>query len=192
MNLDERHEATTPRPSCASSPRGTHATDTAGLCPRAGKPSNGFGRAYRLSRSAGLQVPRKHPRRLGARYRGAHPAHRRSRRTALSALRQRGRSSSRRPSSPGSEDGIHTAHIAPGQPWQNGTNESFNDRLRDECLDSSGSDSAEKPRRLLSLGGRITTHSVRIRHSGTQTSSEGNRYDQPNTADEVFLQQLVV
>lgn len=29
---------------------------------------------------------------------------------------------------------IETAHIEPGKPWQNGTNESFNGRLRDECL----------------------------------------------------------
>ena len=29
---------------------------------------------------------------------------------------------------------IETAPIAPGKPWQNGTNESFNDKFRDECL----------------------------------------------------------
>ena len=29
---------------------------------------------------------------------------------------------------------IETALIDPGKPWQNGTNESFNGRLRDECL----------------------------------------------------------
>jgi putative transposase len=29
---------------------------------------------------------------------------------------------------------IETAYIAPGKPWQNGTDESFNGRLRDECL----------------------------------------------------------
>jgi putative transposase len=29
---------------------------------------------------------------------------------------------------------IETAHIEPGKPWQNGTDESFNGRLRDECL----------------------------------------------------------
>jgi len=30
--------------------------------------------------------------------------------------------------------GIGTALIDPGKPWQNGTNESFNGRFRDECL----------------------------------------------------------
>ena len=30
--------------------------------------------------------------------------------------------------------GIATALIDPGKPWQNGSNESFNGRLRDECL----------------------------------------------------------
>lgn len=32
------------------------------------------------------------------------------------------------------EQGIDVAFIDPGKPWQNGTNESFNGRLRDECL----------------------------------------------------------
>lgn len=32
------------------------------------------------------------------------------------------------------KEGIDSAHIAPGKPWQNGTDESFNGRLRDECL----------------------------------------------------------
>ncbi len=32
------------------------------------------------------------------------------------------------------DEGIETAYIAPGKPWQNGTNESFNGRFRDECL----------------------------------------------------------
>jgi putative transposase len=31
-------------------------------------------------------------------------------------------------------EGIETAHITPGQPWQNGTNESFNGKYRNECL----------------------------------------------------------
>ncbi len=29
---------------------------------------------------------------------------------------------------------VETAHIDPGRPWQNGTDESFNGKLRDECL----------------------------------------------------------
>lgn len=29
---------------------------------------------------------------------------------------------------------IETAHIDPGKPWQNGSNESFNGKFRDECL----------------------------------------------------------
>ncbi len=32
------------------------------------------------------------------------------------------------------EANIHTAHIDPGKPWQNGANESFNGKFRDECL----------------------------------------------------------
>ena len=33
-----------------------------------------------------------------------------------------------------SEARIETALIDPGKPWQNGTNESFNGKFRDECL----------------------------------------------------------
>ena len=32
------------------------------------------------------------------------------------------------------ESGIETAPIDPGKPWQNGANESFNGKFRDECL----------------------------------------------------------
>ena len=32
------------------------------------------------------------------------------------------------------KEAIETAFIDPGKPWQNGTNESFNGRFRDECL----------------------------------------------------------
>ncbi len=32
------------------------------------------------------------------------------------------------------DSGIDTALIDPGKPWQNGTNESFNGKFRDECL----------------------------------------------------------
>ena len=33
-----------------------------------------------------------------------------------------------------SEVSVETAHIDPGRPWQNGTDESFNGKFRDECL----------------------------------------------------------
>jgi putative transposase len=32
------------------------------------------------------------------------------------------------------EQGIKTALIDPGKPWQNGVGESFNGKFRDECL----------------------------------------------------------
>jgi len=32
--------------------------------------------------------------------------------------------------------GIKTLYIEPGSPWENGYNESFNGRLRDECLNT--------------------------------------------------------
>jgi putative transposase len=32
------------------------------------------------------------------------------------------------------DEGFQTSHIAPGKPWQNGSNESFNGKFRDECL----------------------------------------------------------
>ena len=38
------------------------------------------------------------------------------------------------PPGPSTEAKIDTALIDPGKPWQNGDNESFNGKLRDECL----------------------------------------------------------
>jgi putative transposase len=32
------------------------------------------------------------------------------------------------------QEGIETVYITPGKPWQNGTDESFNGKFRDECL----------------------------------------------------------
>lgn len=32
------------------------------------------------------------------------------------------------------KEGIETAYISPGKPWQDGTDESVNGRLRDKCL----------------------------------------------------------
>ena len=45
-----------------------------------------------------------------------------------------GRSSSRERSCWLADEKIETALIDPGKPWQNGSNESFNGKFRDECL----------------------------------------------------------
>jgi len=47
------------------------------------------------------------------------------------------------------EGGTGTFHIAPGKPWQNGFGESFNGRLRDECLNEHEFWSLEHARVLL-------------------------------------------
>ena len=44
---------------------------------------------------------------------------------------------------------IDTAHIDPGKPWQNATNESFNDKFRDECLSLEWFRSHEEARVLI-------------------------------------------
>lgn len=44
-----------------------------------------------------------------------------------------------------SGSGIATVLNNPGKPWQNGTDESFNGKFRDECRPSSGSARAGKP-----------------------------------------------
>ncbi len=62
-------------------------------------------------------------------------ARQRARRAALSALRQRARvRGDRDPPLAAARPQIETAFIDPGKPWQNGTDESFNGKFRDECL----------------------------------------------------------
>jgi len=45
--------------------------------------------------------------------------------------------------------GIGTAHIDPGKPWQNGADESFNGKLRDECLSAEWFRSREEARTVI-------------------------------------------
>ncbi|MCC6902856.1 MAG: transposase [Polyangiaceae bacterium] len=63
------------------------------------------------------------------------------------------------------DNGFNTAHIAPGKPWQNGTDESFNGKLRDECLNQewfrNRSSRSSKP------GACTTTKSARTRVPAT-------------------------
>lgn len=48
-----------------------------------------------------------------------------------------------------SEAQIQTAYIEPGKPWQNGSNESFNGKFRDECLSMEWFRSREEARVLI-------------------------------------------
>ena len=83
----------------------------------------------------------RQPHPLGPCHRGAVAAGQRTRRAALPALRQwpgvrlaGAAEVDRRFSAGYSAFGIQTALIDPGKPWQNGMLESFNGKLRDECL----------------------------------------------------------
>ena len=68
-------------------------------------------------------------------HRGVKPIGQPTRRSALFALGQRaGVRLARALLQWTVEQGIQIAVIDPGKPWQNGTTESFNGRLRDECL----------------------------------------------------------
>jgi putative transposase len=49
------------------------------------------------------------------------------------------------------ESGIQTAHIDPGKPWQNGTDESFNGKFRDECLSLEWFRSREEARVVIEI-----------------------------------------
>ncbi len=54
--------------------------------------------------------------------------------------------------------GIETAHIDPGKPWQNGTDESFNGKLRDECLSLEWFRSREEARVVIEVWRRHYNH----------------------------------
>ena len=54
--------------------------------------------------------------------------------------------------------GIETALIDPGKPWQNGTDESFNGKLRDECLSLEWFRSREEARVLIETWRRHYNH----------------------------------
>jgi len=58
-----------------------------------------------------------------------------------------------------SQANIDTAAIDPGKPWQNGTNESFHDRFRDECLNMERFRSPLMPQSPSRRGDATTTRS---------------------------------
>ena len=72
------------------------------------------------------------------------------------------------------ESGVAWHYIAPGKPKQNAFVESFNGRLRDECLNETLFASLPRPAPCSTPGGPITTACARIRRSptGHRRSSE--------------------
>jgi putative transposase len=59
------------------------------------------------------------------------------------------------------ERGVRLEFIQPGKPVQNAYVESFNGRLRDECLNANWFTSLSDARRKIETGGKITTSSAR-------------------------------
>lgn len=86
------------------------------------------------------------------------------------------------------DERIDTAHIDPGKPWQNGTDESFNGRLREECLDLEWFRNREEARVLIEAW-RIHYNAVRPHSSlGYLTPDEFKRkYRDPKTPTEATL-----
>jgi putative transposase len=86
------------------------------------------------------------------------------------------------------DERIDTAHIDPGKPWQNGTDESFNGRFREECLDLEWFRNREEARVLIEAW-RTHYNSVRPHSSlGYLTPDEFKRkYRNSKTADEATL-----
>ena len=56
--------------------------------------------------------------------------------------------------------GIKTLYIEPGSPWENGYNESFNGRLRDECLNGETFYTLKEAQFCSNSGGIITITSA--------------------------------
>jgi putative transposase len=86
------------------------------------------------------------------------------------------------------DERIDSAHIDPGKPWQNGTDESFNGRFREECLDLEWFRNREEARVLIEAW-RTHYNSVRPHSSlGYLTPDEFKRkYRNSKTADEATL-----
>jgi transposase InsO family protein len=80
--------------------------------------------------------------------------------------------------------GIETALIDPGKPWQNGMDESFNGRFRDECLSLEWFRSRREAKVIIESGAVITTspaafeprlsHATRIQEAAS-VHSPGSR-----------------
>lgn len=71
--------------------------------------------------------------------------------------------------------GVTTHHIDPGSPWQNAFGESFNDKLRTECLELELFESSDEARRVLESWRRHYNHERPHSSLGYQTPAEVQR-----------------
>ncbi len=71
--------------------------------------------------------------------------------------------------------GVTTHHIDPGSPWQNAHGESFNDKLRTECLNLELFETAEEAQRVLECWRRHYNQERPHSSLGYQTPAEVNR-----------------
>ena len=79
------------------------------------------------------------------------------------------------------DSGIETAHIDPGKPWQNGDNESFNGKFRDECLSLEWFRSREEARVVIEVWRRHYNHERPHQSLNDLTPIEfKTRYDSEN------------
>ena len=82
---------------------------------------------------------------------------------------------------------IDTAPIDPGKPWQNGTNESFNDKFRDECLSLEWFRSRAEAKVLIEIW-RRHYNEVRPHSSLGQLTPREFIQQSTNTPDSAILQ----
>ena len=86
------------------------------------------------------------------------------------------------------DQGIDTALIEPGKPWQNGVNESFNGKFRDECLNSNGSAPEPRPRSSSKTGSMLgctarPDRASTIRHRPNSPPSSRRRLQRRQTGN---------
>jgi putative transposase len=85
-------------------------------------------------------------------------------------------------------NGIDCVHIAPGKPWENGADESFNGRFRDECLNQEWFRTRREARVIIE-GWRQHYNDVRPHSSlGYLTPNEFRKRSTHSSAGEAVLQ----